>query len=162
MATMSGTSRKGFRLPWAKDLSPRERKERITRSILLPGLNTFLIMLAIETIKDKPTLFTMIMVISVGFTILSYGIIKFAPLKTNDGKKTFVTTLFYITLSSVLNTLSVTVILTVFLYGHDLPLVTFDYETQVLSFYMQKVYVLVFIYMVSWLIAVAITKKFMH
>ena len=119
-------------------------------------------MTCIEMIKDKPTLFTMLMMISVGFVILSYGIIKFAPLKTAEGKKTFVTTLFYVTLNAVLQTLGVVIILTSFLYGNDIPLFTFDYENQVLSIYMQKIWVLIMIYGLSWLIAIAITKKFMH
>lgn len=145
-----------------KTLSEKDKRLFWLRQVILPATSTILIFVAGESIKDKPTLFLTIFLISVSFVLASYAILKFQPLKSSDGRKRLFAKLIFVTTNSIIYTLSIVVILTTFLYGTDIPAFTFDYQTQVLSIYMQKIYVYFFIYVVTWAISNFVTKLVIH
>lgn len=143
---------------FSKSATPQERKISFIQQILLPGLSTLLVMISVELIKDKATLFFTILPISVLFVMLSYAVVKFEPLKSQAGKRALLTKMLYVVVNSTIYTLALVVILTQFLFGHEIPYFSFNYQTQVLSIYMQKVYVTIFIMLVSWATSFMIAK----
>lgn len=155
---MSETSFPSGRWFKFKNLSKKEKRILITRHFLLPFLSTMLVMIAQETIKDGATLFFTIWLIGLAFVLVSYALIKFKPLANESGRKGFFSKILYVTVNSIIYMLSIVIILTKFVYGHDIPLLSFDYQTQILSIYMQKVTVYLFVYFTSWIISNLISK----
>ena len=143
---------------FSKNASPHEHHIAWLQQIIIPLMSTLLVMFSVEFIEDKPTLFLTVFFISFGFVMLSYGVVKFEPLKTGAGKQAFLKKMLYITINSMMYTLALVVILTQFLLGHDVPYFSFDFETQILSVYMQKVYVTFFVMFVSWVTTFMIAK----
>jgi len=136
---------------FSKKTTVKERWIVFTHNVLVPFLTTLLVMIAFENIIDRAVLFFTIFGISLGLVVFSYGLMKFQPLKTEKGRKTFFNRILNVMVSTVFYTLALVVLLSQFFFGQNIPLLGFNPQTQILSIYVQKIYLMIFVWLLSWL-----------
>ena len=154
---MGETSRFKFSLKFRK-LTPQEAMVLFVRMVVLPLTSAIVTFVLSETIKERVMLFFAIWMNSFAFVMFSYAIVKFKPLRGGNAKNEMLKKLLYVTFYSIIYTLSFVAILTVFVYGKDIPMLKYDLDTMVLEVYMQKIYVLLFMWFSSWLISTIIAS----
>jgi Zn-dependent protease with chaperone function len=142
---------------WPK-LTPKEAWMFFIRVILIPFAQSLLIFILNESIRDKVQLFFIIWLVSFAFVMFGYSLIKFEPLRGGKFKKEIGTKLIYITFCSLIYTLSFVAILTVFIYGRDIPMISYNPDTYILSIYLTKVGIFIFMWFSTWLISTAVAR----
>lgn len=148
----------GIKFPWS-NMSPKQRRIYWLQQFFLPVISSILTFISIETIKDRATLFFTFWTISFSFVFASYAIVKFEPLRNKEGRHAFFNKLIFIAFVSILHLLAVVSLVTQFVVGFDIPAFTFDWENQLLIVYLQKVYVIIFVYAFTWITSFIISKK---
>lgn len=141
-----------------KRLSPREAWIFFLRAIVLPFTQSLVIFIISENMDNHVNLFFIIWLVSFGFVMVSYALVKFKPLRNGNFKKEIGTKIIYITFCSLIYTFSFVTILSTFMYGQDLPIFSYDPTTMVLSVYIQKVNVFILMWFASWIISTAVAK----
>jgi hypothetical protein len=138
--------------------TPKEAWMLFIRVILIPFVQSLLIFILNESIRDKVQSFFVIWLVSFAFVMFQYSLIKFEPLRGGKFKKEIGTKLIYITFCSLIYTLSFVAILTGFIYGKDIPIMSYDPDTYILSIYLTKVGIFIFMWFSTWIISTAVAR----